>query len=59
MITLSVYRAALTTRLIIWISFEAGMCCSRKLMTLPKYKLNSRGDIEHPHFTVIVVLKKS
>ena len=58
-ITSSVYRAALTTSLTIWIAFEAGMCCCRKLMTLSKYTLNSRGDKGHPYFMPIVVLKKS
>ena len=46
-------------RLIIWIAFEAGMCYPRNLITLSKYRLNSRGDIGHPYFTPIVVLKKS
>ena len=35
-ITSSAYRAALITRLVIWIACEAGMCCPRKLMTLSK-----------------------
>ena len=58
-ITSSAYRAALITRLAIWIACEAGICCPRKSMTLSKYRLNSRSDIEHPYFTPMVVLKKS
>ena len=58
-ITSSAYRAALITRLAIWIACEAGTSCSRKLMTLSKYRLNSRGDIGHPYFTSMVVSKKS
>ena len=58
-ITSLAYRSALTTTLTIWIAFKAGMCCSRKLMTLSKYKLNIRGDIGHSYFMPIVVLKKS
>ena len=58
-ITSSAYRAALITRLVIWIACKAGLCCPRKSMTLSKYRLNSRGNIGHPYFTPMVVLKKS
>ena len=56
-ITSSAYRAALITRLRIWIDCEAGICCPRKSMTLSKYRLNSRRNIGRPYFMPMVVSK--